>query len=106
MLRLSPRTVAEWWIVMRVTVWGVPPARAGRAPHASRHNRSAEAPVEVGVAEVMGSGGGLAVGLASGPAVAVGLGVGVVEFAQAATVAARPALPASRSSQRRLTSSG
>ena len=34
-LRLSPRTAAVWWIVMRVMVWALPPARAGRAPPAA-----------------------------------------------------------------------
>src|SRR6185436_20868117 len=50
-------------------------------------------------------GGGVAAGLALGPAVAVGFGVaGALE--QAPTVATKPAPPASRSSRRRLTSSG
>ena len=34
-LRLSPRTAAVWWIVMRVMVWALPPARAGGAPPAA-----------------------------------------------------------------------
>ena len=79
-------------------VWGLPPGRAGRAPQASRHNRTAEAALDTG--------GGLAVGLASGPAVAVGRGLervvgsvpdsAPVQFEHALTVAARPAVPTSR----------
>ena len=85
-------------------VWGLPPGSGGRAPQASRHSRSAEATAGVGGA----MGGGLAIGRALGPAVAVVLGRVVaasapIRFAQAATVAARPAVPASPSSVRRLT---
>ena len=90
-------------------VWGVPPGRGGLAPQASRHNSTREAGLDVGAAEVMGAGGGLAAELASGAAVAVGLGVGdelglaLGSFEQALTVAtAKPAVPASWSSRRRL----
>ena len=97
---------------MRLKVWGVPPGWGERAPQASRHNSTPEAAVAVGAVEVMGWGGGLAVGLESGAAVAVGIGVrdelglAVDSFEQAPMVATtKPAVPANRSSRRRLKSS-
>src|SRR5262245_38763891 len=80
-------------------VCGLPPARAGRAPQASRHNNTAEDPRGEGVAGTFGARGG-PVGTAVGPAVAF-----VTDLPHPLATAATPALPASRRSQRRLTSS-
>ncbi len=92
--------------------WGLPPERAGCAPQASRHSSRAEAVLEVGEREVMGTGDGLVVWLAPVADVAAGFGVegGLVPVADAETeptralveqaliIDARPTLPASRSS--------
>lgn len=101
-------------------VWALPPGRAGRAPQASRHSNSAEVVLGAGGRDVLGSGGGLVVRLAPLAVVAAGFGVdggrGAVADAeteficalleQALTIDAKLMLPASRSSRRRLTSSG
>jgi len=74
-LRLSPRTSASWCRVIRVMVWGLPPGRAGRAPHASRHSKRAEVALGAGWCEVVSAGGGLAVRLPLVVDVAAGSGV-------------------------------
>src|SRR5262245_56082272 len=84
---------------MRVMVCRLPPARAGRAPQASRHSKTAEATGGEGAGGTAGARGG-PVGTGLEPAAAF-----VKDFQHPLTMAATPALPASRSSQRRLTSS-
>jgi hypothetical protein len=94
--------------------WSLPPGRAGRAPQASRHNRTAEAAAGGGVGGAIGWGGRCAAGLASGAVVAAGaVGPGLPRLADSVTdvehpptMAATPAPPASRRTRRRLTSSG
>jgi hypothetical protein len=86
--------------------------RAGLAPQASRHNNTPEAGLTAGAVVVMGAGGGLAAALDIGLAGAVvggvegeaGLAAGFGEQALTAATA-RPAVPAS-SSNRRGVSSG
>ena len=92
--------------------WSLPPERAGRAPHASRHSNSDEIALGASGREVMGSGGGLVVRLAPVADVAARLGVEgglgpVADVAtesiralleQALTIDAKPTLPASRRS--------
>src|SRR5258707_6873454 len=100
-------------MVIRVRVWCLPPGRAGRAPQASRHNRTADA--VLGVAEAVVAGDGLGAALMLGLLTAVlagmelrlalGLALGFVA-AQPLTMAARPVPPANWSARRRLTRSG
>jgi len=107
---LSPRTTAVWWIVIRLRVWGMPPGRGARAPQDSLHNSTPDAALTADVIEGTAPDGGLAVGPESGPALAVGgvvlteeVGPEVGSVVQALTLAAaKPAVPASRSSRRRL----
>src|SRR5450755_4405886 len=111
-LRLPPRTTASWWRVIRVMVWGLPPERAGRAPHASRHSNRAEVSLGAGEGKDVGPGNWLVVRLAPVADVAAGFGLESclgpvadaetesirVLLAQALTMAATPTPPASRSS--------
>ena len=88
--------------------WDLPPARAGRAPQASRHSNRAELVLGASGREVEDTAGGLVVMLAAVADVAAGFGAeggfGVVAgsvralLAQAPTIDAKPTLPASRSS--------
>lgn len=83
-------------------VWGLPPARAGRAPQASRHSMAVEAAVSgTGGAAVAGEGGG-PVGLCgarvAGP-------VSECERPHPLTITTAPAPATSLSSWRRLTGS-
>ena len=87
--------------------WGVPPARAGRAPHASRHNMAEDVAIELGVA--VASVVAIAVALEDGLVVGVSL-AGVPEggfedcwLVHALINAARPTPLPTCSSHRRLT---
>jgi hypothetical protein len=99
-------------MVIRVIVWGLPPGRAGRAPQASRHNRTAD--VVRGVGEVVDAGAGVGATLTLGllTAVVVGSELGLtlgptlgVAVVQPPTIAATPVPAASWSTRRRFTGS-
>src|SRR3954468_2029487 len=114
-LLLSPRNTAVWWIDNRLGIWGVPPGRGERAPHASRHNKTPDGTLNTGAGTVMSSPGGLAIVLDSGPVVTARRGLmpavgsvtlcGRTGLVHALTKAATPAPPATWSSRRRLTNS-
>ena len=100
--------------------WSLPPGRAGRAPQASRHSNKAGLVLGAGGREILGPGDGLSLRLAPVADVATGLGLeGGLEpvadadtesirvlLEQALTMDTKPTLPASRSSRRRLQTSG
>ena len=50
MPRLSGSATAEWWIVIRVMVCGLPPGRAGRAPQDARGRMTPDVAVGAAVA--------------------------------------------------------
>src|SRR5437870_3310375 len=100
-------------MVIRVRVWCLPPGRAGRAPQASRHNRTPD--VDPGVGEAVVAGGGLGATLRLGllTAVVAGMELGLTlgealgfVAVQPPTMAARPVPPANWITRRRLTRSG
>ncbi len=104
---MTPRTTAEWWMVIRFGICCVPPARAGRAPHASRHNMADDVAVELGDAGAVASVVAIAVALGEGLVDAAGFGAVAVLAARsrpahAAIKAARPRPPVCNS-RRRLT---
>src|SRR3954467_5590816 len=100
---LSPRNTAVWWIVNRLGIWGVPPGGGGRAPQASRHNKTPDGTLNTGAGTVMSSPGGLAIVLDSGPVVTARRGLmpavgsvtlcGRTGLVHALTKAATPAPP-------------
>ena len=103
-----------------MTECSLPPERAGRAPQASRHSNKAGLVLRAGGREISGPGDGFSVRLAPVAEVATGLGLeGGLEpvadadtesirvlLEQALTMDTKPTLPASRSSRRRLQTSG
>jgi len=85
----------------------VPPGRAGRAPHPSRHTRPADVATASGATTCTCSGGRLGTALGSGADAGPELGAGAaaVRVAHAPAATAAPVTPANCSSRRRLNSS-